>query len=98
MTEAQPSQPAAEIPKRRYRPLYDMVVMFLVFPALAFVAVRRTGNWPYLVIGFVVVGIPLLLVGVRAWKRWFHPDRLPGRWPDGYQLVARLQTVDSALS
>jgi hypothetical protein len=98
MTEPQPTQPATEIPKPSYRDLYDMAVTFLVFPAFAFMAVRRTAIWPYAIPGFLALGLPLLLIGVRAWRRWFHPDRLPARWPSGYRLMTNLQTLDSALS
>jgi hypothetical protein len=98
MTEGQSSVPATKIRKRNYRYLVGMAVGFLVFPTIAFTAARRMWSWPYIVFGAVSVGIPFLLIGVRAWKRWFHPDRVPVRWPNGYKLMARLQTLNSALS
>ena len=46
---------------------------------------------------FASIGIPLLLLQLRAWKRWLRPESLPTRWPDGYRPRQRLEALDLAL-
>ena len=36
-------------------------------------------------------------MAVRARNRWFHPDRLPARWPANYPLQGRLDLLSSWL-
>jgi hypothetical protein len=95
MTE--PSQPAAEPSKRSYKDLCGIAIGILVFPALVFAA-RRTGIWPRTLLGFVIFGIPCLLIGFRSWNRWSHPDRLPVRWTQDHPRGHRLQTLDRMLA
>jgi len=57
-------------------------------------AIRRLSIRPYLsFLGLIAYGIPFFLLEIRSWKRWFHPERVPTRWPDRYARGARLQTV-----
>ena len=66
---------------------------FLVIAALI-IAVRKTSIWPSAILGFVAVGIPIILLGVRSWNRWFHPDRQPARWlKHGEERLQSLETV-----
>jgi hypothetical protein len=66
---------------------------FLVIAALI-IAVRKTSIWPSAILGFVALGIPIILLGLRSWNRWFHPDRLPARWPKyGEHQFQNLETV-----
>ncbi len=97
MTESQTPQPAAEPSKRPYKELYGMVLGILVLPALV-IAVRRVGIWPWTLLGFTTFGIPGLLIGLRSWNRWFHPDRPPVRWVQDYPRGDRLQTLDVTLT
>ena len=68
---------------------------FLVIPALI-IAARKTSIWPSAILGFVSVGIPIILLGLRSWNRWFHPDRLPARWLKHGEV--RLQNLETVLT
>jgi hypothetical protein len=39
------------------------------------------------------LGAPMLLIAVRSWRRWFHPERLPARWPAGSRSAQRWQSA-----
>jgi hypothetical protein len=43
---------------------------FLVIAALI-IAACKTSIWPSAILGFVAVGIPIILLGLRSWNRWF---------------------------
>jgi hypothetical protein len=93
MTEAQSTQTATESDKRNHRHLYGVVVGLSVFPALV-VAMFKTSIWPNCVLGFFAIGVPFLMLGIRAWKRWSRPDRLPVRWVKDDSRGKRLETLD----
>src|SRR5258707_106359 len=86
--------PVAGEPRRRH--LYQIEIGFrgfLVIPALI-IATRETSIWSSAILGFVAVGIPIILLGLHSWNRCFHPDRLPARWvKHGDERLQNLETV-----
>ncbi len=97
MTETQSPQPATIPRKRRYRDVYCLSVGILVLPSLAFAA-RKYGIWPDTILGFIAVGLPFIMVGLRSWNRLSHPNCVPARWPDEYKRGEQLQTLDQTLT
>jgi hypothetical protein len=66
---------------------------FLIIPAIV-IAACKTSIWPNILLGSLAVGIPVILLGLRSWNRWFHPDRLPARWlKHGEEGLQNLGTV-----
>ena len=90
MSESTLPQQAAEPRKRSYWHLYDMVFDILFIPWLVFMA-REFNIRPYIFPLLLTLGIPFFLIQLRSWSRWFHPERVPLRWPSGYAPGERLQ-------
>jgi hypothetical protein len=78
------------------RHLYQIEIgfhWFLIIPALI-IAAHKMSIWPDIFLGFLVVGIPVILLGFRPWNRWSHPDQLPTRWiKHGEEDLQNLGTV-----
>ena len=96
MTDDQAEQTVAS-PRRRGRDVVVGVCGLMVAVALVDMAWRR-GTWLTIVLGFVGVGIPLLLLEIDAWKRWLRPQRIPARWPANDPRAQRLVNIDRALT
>jgi hypothetical protein len=69
----------------------------MVFPAVVY-AVRKTSIWPNTILGFLAIGVPVLLIGLLSWNRLIHPERVPVRWSRGYPLGERLKILETALN
>jgi hypothetical protein len=41
-----------------------------------------------------LVAVPLLLMGIRSWRRTMYPDQLPLRWPQDSPMPDRMKRLD----
>jgi hypothetical protein len=97
VTDTPAALPIQPIPPQRRRTGLTKAVYWLIVSLVLVVVARRSGSREAVIPGFFSVGIPLLLLQFRAWKRWLRPERLPTRWPSGYRPGEQLQALDSAL-
>lgn len=78
---------------RKKRHLAGMAFGFLTpLLMLCFALERHVGSD---VLFFVVLAsIPMIFVGFRSWRRWFHPDLLPIRWADDSVTYKRVKVAE----
>jgi hypothetical protein len=58
---------------------------------------RKFNLRPYIFPILLTLGIPFFLIELRSWRRWFHPERVPIRWPSNYAPGERLQRLEKWL-
>jgi hypothetical protein len=98
MNETESTQSTTEPRKRSYVDLYRMLLGLFCLVCLL-LAIHRFEIRPYLFfLGLIAFGMPFFLLEMRSWNRWFHPERVPTRWPNGSKLEQRLQTLDQTLT
>jgi hypothetical protein len=81
-------------PRRDRWYLFQMACPFLL---LAYLPVPSKLDWRAWVPCVLCLEVPIILLAVRARNRWFHPDRLPARWPKDYPLERRLDLLSAGL-
>jgi len=81
-------------PRRHRRYLFQMACPFLL---LAYLPGPWKLNWHVWVPCVLCLEVPIILLAVRARNRWFHPERLPARWPENCPLQRRLDQLSSGL-
>lgn len=91
----------AESRKRRWRYLISMALPFLwfVYCSIAYWKSEefRGLGWQVMLFLFLLLEAPIVLIALRAHNRWFHPERLPARWPANYPWQSRLDLLSSLL-
>jgi hypothetical protein len=45
------------------------------------------------VLFLAIMAAPLMLMGIRSWRRIAYPDRLPGRWPENSPILRRMEIL-----
>jgi hypothetical protein len=84
------SEPPSE---RKNRHLAGMAFGFLT-PLLTLLFVLEGQVTNYVLFLVIVGNIPMIFVGVRSWRRWFYPNRLPIRWTDDSVAYKRVRIAE----
>jgi hypothetical protein len=94
MTDDQAEQ--STTPIRRRRDIAEAIICLIVCAEMVDVA-RRWGSGLTVGLGFLAIGVPLLLLEYGAWKRWLAPERIPVRWAIGDVRGERLAGIHRTL-
>src|ERR1700723_3400714 len=90
------TETVAKQPRRRRLYLYEMAVPFMLAAGCLFPEIQKLGLHTWLPC-VLCVEVPLILSALRARNRWFHPERLPARWPADFPWQGRLDLLSSVL-